>query len=32
MVNVLTKKKKKNTRTFLEVMGMLGTSVVEMVS
>ena len=26
------KKKKKNTRTFLEVMGMLGTSVVEMVS
>lgn len=31
MVNVLTKKKK-NTRTFLEVMGMLGTSVVEMVS
>ena len=28
----LQKKKKKNTRTFLEVMGMLGTSVVEMVS
>ena len=25
MVNVLTKKKKKNTRTFLEVMGMLST-------